>query len=144
MKEEAMDGAGAVRPGEELNAANLIQYLGDQVDGFPPLIEVRQFPGGFSNLTYLITAGEKEYVLRRPPVGANIKSAHDMSREFRVLRALQPVYTKIPQPLVYCEDETVIGAPFYIMERVKGLILRNKPPKGVALTPDLMKSISDP
>ncbi len=143
MSGQSIDSAGAVRPGEDLDVGKLVKYLQGQVDGFPSFIEIRQFPGGFSNLTYLISTDGKEYVLRRPPFGANIKSAHDMGREYRVLSALQPVYSKIPQPLVYCEDESVIGAQFYMMERVKGLILRNKPPKGLELTPELMKSISE-
>lgn len=143
MSSQNIDSAGAVRPGEELDAGKLVRYLQGQVEGFSSFIEVRQFPGGFSNLTYLISTDDKEYVLRRPPFGANIKSAHDMAREYRVLRALQPVYSKIPQPLVYCQDQSIIGAEFYMMERVKGLILRNKPPKGLDLTPDLMRSISE-
>lgn len=143
MNKEGLDSAGGVRQGEELDTGKLVKYLQQQVDDFPSDIEVNQFPGGFSNLTYLIKAGDKEYVLRRPPFGANIKSAHDMGREFRVLSALQPVYSKIPQPLIYCEDASVIGAQFYMMERVKGLILRNRPPKGVDLSPALMKSISE-
>ncbi len=142
MSEEIIDGAREVRSGEELDSGRLITYLRDHLEGFPPAIEVKQFPGGYSNLTYLITAGDQEYVLRRPPFGANIKSAHDMSREFRVLKVLQPVYNKIPQPIIYCDDDTVIGASFYMMERVKGLILRNRPPEGLALSEELMFNIS--
>jgi aminoglycoside phosphotransferase (APT) family kinase protein len=85
---------------------------------------ITQFPGGFSNLTYCLQTATDEYVLRRPPFGANIKSAHDMGREFKVLSLLKPHYNKIPQPIVYCEDEAVLGAPFYIMQRIKGVILR--------------------
>lgn len=106
-------------------------------------LEIHQFPGGYSNLTFLLTSGGKEYVLRKPPVGANIKSAHDMGREYRVLTALKPVYPLVPTPLLYCEDASVIGAPFYIMERVKGVILRNRPPKGLELTPDRMRTLSE-
>jgi aminoglycoside phosphotransferase (APT) family kinase protein len=106
-------------------------------------LEISQFPGGYSNLTFLLTSGQKEYVLRKPPVGANIKSAHDMGREYRVLTALKPVYPSVPTPLLYCEDASVIGAPFYIMERVKGVILRNRPPKGLELTPERMKTLSE-
>ncbi len=111
------------RKGEELNTANLQAYLQKEL-GWRGALEVEQFPGGFSNLTYLLRAEGKEFVLRRPPFGANIKSAHDMGREYTVLLHLQPVYNKAPRPLLYCKDEAVIGAPFYVMERVQGVILR--------------------
>jgi aminoglycoside phosphotransferase (APT) family kinase protein len=99
---------------------------------------VEQFPRGYSNLTYLLRWGERELVLRRPPFGAAIKSAHDMGREHRILSALHPAYPKAPRPLAYCADEAVLGAPFYLMERVRGLILRASPPAGLELTPALM------
>ncbi len=66
-----------------------------------------------------------------------------MGREYKVLSALKPVYRQVPQPVLYCEDESVIGAPFYLMERVEGIILRNKPPQGMELSPELMRSISE-
>jgi aminoglycoside phosphotransferase (APT) family kinase protein len=92
-------------------------------------VEVSAFPGGFSNLTYEVRAGEATYVLRRPPQGLKIAKAHDMIREFRVLQALEKAgYTKMPHPISCCEDESVIGAPFFIMEKVEGMIIRNRPP----------------
>ena len=92
-------------------------------------VEVSAFPGGFSNLTYQVCAGEATYVLRRPPQGLKIAKAHDMIREFRVLQALEKAgYTKMPHPISCCEDESVIGAPFFLMEKVEGMIIRNRPP----------------
>ncbi|MCX2743071.1 phosphotransferase family protein [Mangrovivirga sp. M17] len=126
---------------DKVSFDNLQKYLKDALD-ISGTVEVKQFPSGFSNLTYLIKTEEKEYVLRRPPVGANIKSAHDMSREYKVLSLLKPVYDKIPDPIAYCDDENIIGASFYLMERVKGIILRQKPPKGVVLNAELMKELS--
>ncbi len=143
MSEQALDKAAQIRAGEELNVEALTRYLQQQLPHKPQSIEVKQFPSGYSNLTYLIQAGQHEYVLRRPPFGANIKSAHDMGREYRVLAALKPTYGKVPTPVLYEADETVLGAPFYMMERVKGIILRNKPPKGLDLTPELMQRISE-
>lgn len=137
-----VDKSAAIRQGEELNIESLQKYLGG-IDSQFSQISVEQFPGGFSNLTYLIKAGDKEYVLRRPPFGANIKSAHDMGREYKVLSMLKPIYDKVPEPIVYCEDESIMGAPFYVMERVRGIILRNTPPKDMSLTPALMKRISE-
>ncbi len=138
-----IDSAIEVRKGEELDKVRLNAFLNDKNIPIQDEISVKQFPGGFSNLTYLITSGEKEFVLRKPPFGANIKSAHDMGREFRVLSSLEPVYAKIPTPIIYCEDDTVLGASFYLMERVKGIILRNRVPKGLDLTPDDFKRLSN-
>ena len=101
----------------------LLAYLGVSS------VEVSAFPGGFSNLTYQVSAGDSTYVLRRPPHGLKIAKAHDMIREFRVLQALEKAgYTKMPHPISCCEDESVIGAPFFIMEKVEGMIIRNRPP----------------
>src|SRR5262245_14397041 len=137
-----IDQSGPVRSGEELDELTLVSYLKKhlpELDG--PLI-VEQFPCGFSNLTFLLKFGDRELVLRRPPVGAKIKTAHDMSREYRILSHLYPVYRKVPRPLVYCDDASVIGAPFYVMERVKGIILRAQQATGVELTRETMRRLS--
>ena len=125
MSENWIDQAGAIRQGEELNIPHLEPYLLANIEGASGTLSVDQFPGGASNLTYLITLGDQQLVLRRPPFGKKIKSAHDMGREYRVLSALSKSYGKAPQPLLYTEDESVIGAPFYVMERVQGVILRS-------------------
>jgi aminoglycoside phosphotransferase (APT) family kinase protein len=126
----------AVREGEELDRGRLAAYLdgalGDHVAALED-IEIGQFPGGHSNLTYLVRRGGQELVLRRPPFGSKVKSAHDMGREVRVLSRLAPVYPRAPRPLAYCEDEAVIGARFYVMERRRGVILRKEPPRGVTV-----------
>lgn len=131
------------RPGETLDAARLDAYLRAAIPDLGGPLAVEQFPGGFSNLTYLLRVGERELVLRRPPFGANIRGGHDMGREYRVLRGLSPVYPKVPRPLAYCDDLAVMGAPFYVMERVRGLILRPGSPLVVAgaLTPDVMRRV---
>lgn len=139
---ENIDKAIAARQGEAPDIDKLKKYLSDRLPGIERNLVIEQFPGGYSNLTFLLKTTDKEYVLRKPPIGANIKSAHDMSREFKVLTSLKPVYKPIPSPLLFCDDENIIGAPFYIMERVTGIILRNKAPKGMELTPAIMQSIS--
>lgn len=122
------------RTGEELDASKLKVYLQNKVPGFEKEISISQFPGGYSNLTYFIQAGAHEYVLRRPPVGANIKSAHDMAREYHVLERLHAAgFSKVPEVVHLCEDERVMGAKFYLMKRVKGVILRNRLPKDLAM-----------
>lgn len=138
-----MDEAAAVRTGEAIDAERLGAYLREQAPELVGAISVKQFPSGYSNLTYLVAIGEREFVLRRPPFGANIKSAHDMGREYRILTALAPVYAKAPRPLLYCADPAVIGAPLYMMARVRGVILRNRLPAGVTLAPGQMRAICD-
>lgn len=131
-----------VRPGEELDIIQLSTYFKAQVADFVSIDSVAQFPGGFSNLTYLLRTNLGSWVLRRPPHGAKIKSAHDMGREFRVLQSLQGIYGRIPKPIVLCEDESIFGYSFYVMEHVQGLILRNQVPDGFDSTPETMKIIS--
>ncbi len=132
-----------VRQGEELNLKAIRQFLKDSIPGLSGALTVKQFPSGYSNLTYLIEVGERELVLRRPPFGTKAKTAHDMGREFRILSALKPVFPYCPKPLVYTEDESVIGCPFYVMERIKGIILRRKPPEGFELTPERMRTLCE-
>jgi aminoglycoside phosphotransferase (APT) family kinase protein len=136
-----LDRDAPVRPGEELDAAALAAYLRAHLPGIGGEVEVRQFPRGFSNLTYLVRAGGREMVLRRPPFGAAVRGGHDIVREHRILAALHPVWPKVPRPVLGCEDESVLGAPFYLMERVPGIILRDRPPAGLDLGPDAMRRI---
>jgi aminoglycoside phosphotransferase (APT) family kinase protein len=142
MNRRVIDHPSEIRKGEELNISNLATFLRQYFPDWQGEIQVAQFPSGFSNLTYFVQVGNKELVLRRPPFGANIKSAHDMQREYGILQSLQPVYPKIPKPLIYTDDTSVIGTEFYIMERVQGLILRNRPPKDMELTADKMRILS--
>lgn len=132
-----------VRKGEELDLKSLSTYLKQSIPGFTHILGHQQFPSGFSNLTYLLTTNLGEWVLRRPPYGAKIKSAHDMEREFRVLEKLRSIYGRIPAPIHFCKDEQVLNCDFYIMERVQGAILRNQPPKNMALPPERMRAISE-
>ena len=113
-----------IRKGEEIDLAALEDYLSGR--GLAGSIEISQFPAGSSNLTYLIKIGDEEHVLRRPPFGNTVKTAHDMQREFDVLSKLSHVYTPAPKPLLFCDDESVIGSEFYIMERRRGLIIRGR------------------
>jgi len=137
------DKSRAVREGEELPNERLLAYLTAHLPDVEGPLVIEQFPAGFSNLTYLLRAGNRELVLRRPPVGAKIKTAHDMSREYRILSHLHPVYKKVPRPLLFCEDEEILGAPFYVMERVTGIILRAQAPRGLELSSELMRGLSE-
>jgi aminoglycoside phosphotransferase (APT) family kinase protein len=129
-----IDQTRAVRAGEELDVEKLRGWLERALDA-RGAVEIEQFPGGHSNLTYLVRVGKDEYVLRRPPFGSKVKSAHDMGREFRILSKLAPVWSKAPRPAAFCEDESVIGAKFYLMERRRGVILRKEVPAGLTIDP---------
>lgn len=130
-----MDQASEVRSGEELDLAKIDPFLRDSIPHLKGEMTVRQFPGGHSNLTYLISFKNRKMVLRRPPFGAKAKSAHDMGREYRILKALKPFFPYCPEPLAYSEDTDIMGCPFYVMEHIQGIILRRNLPKGMVLTP---------
>lgn len=132
-----------IRPGEELDTEKLVDFLRENLNIETAEIEISQFPGGSSNLTYCVKIGADEYVLRRPPFGNQVKSAHDMSREFNVLSKLSAVYQPAPKPLIYCDDETVIGSEFYLMERRNGLIIRGKSPEILENSPELQRKVCE-
>jgi aminoglycoside phosphotransferase (APT) family kinase protein len=139
--QEWLDHPTTVRAGEDIDLPALQSYLCERLPQLSGTLQLEQFPQGFSNLTYLLRCGEQEFVLRRPPIGANIKSGHDMSREFRILSALSPIYPKVPTPVLFCDEHNPLRAPFYLMQRVAGIILRNPAPQGLELKPELMQKI---
>lgn len=131
------------RTGEELNAENLRKFLSENLGSLIGAIEISQFPAGSSNLTYLVKIENQEFVLRRPPFGNTVKSAHDMSREFNVLSKLSKVYNPAPKPLIYCADETIVGSEFYLMERRNGLIIRGKSPEIIENSKELQRKVCE-
>lgn len=135
----------AVRAGEELDLAALDRYLREHLVEFDSRspIEIAQFPGGHSNLTYLIRNGDREFVLRRPPVGPVAPTAHDMPREFKLLSVINPCFSLAPKPVLLCEDPSVIGVPFYLMERRRGFIVRFKVPSRIGENLALRRRLSE-
>lgn len=129
------------RAGEELDARQIDSYLKAHIHGLYGQPAISQFPGGASNLTYLIQYPDLELVLRRPPFGHKAKSAHDMGREFRILNQLQDVFPYCPKAYAHCIDNSLIGSEFYVMERVKGIILRADLPTELALTADSTRTL---
>ena len=123
-----------VREGEAFDVGRMETFIKDNIPGLDGALSVKQFPSGFSNLTYMLKIGDRELVMRRPPFGKKAKTAHDMSREYRILRSLKPVFPYVPEPLLYCDDPEVIGSTFYIMERFRGIILRRNFPRGLHLS----------
>lgn len=141
VSNKVLDKSGAVREGEELDASAVSEWLRDQgvdVSGDPT---VTQFAGGASNWTYRLKydsqnndeGKSQDLILRRPPKGTKAKSAHDMVREYTVQKALEDAYPYVPKMVALCTDEDVIGADFYVMERMEGIIPRANLPKGVDL-----------
>jgi aminoglycoside phosphotransferase (APT) family kinase protein len=140
---DLLDQSAPVRSGEELDAAKLAPYLHQHFPGESGALQIRQYPSGHSNLTYALRLGDRELVLRRPPFGSKVKSAHDMSREFRVLAKLHAVYAPAPKVLVYCDDESVLGAPFYVMQPIYGVILRKHFPPELGFTPQKTRQLCE-
>ena len=126
----------SVRAEERLDTHALSAYLGGDVS-------IEQFPGGHSNLTYLVKLNGAEFVLRRPPLGPVPPKAHDMVREFRVLQAVHPVFPQAPKPERLCEDLSVIGAPFYLMERRRGIVVRRENPPEIGEDRALRRRIGE-
>src|SRR5580658_2128483 len=122
----------AVRHGEELNLDSLSQFLTGKIPGVDRGIQVEQFPGGHSNLTYLLRIDGTEYVLRRAPLGPVAPKAHDMVREARILQAVHPHFPPAPEVYLVCEDLGIVGAPFYLMERRHGVVLRTSIPPEIS------------
>jgi aminoglycoside phosphotransferase (APT) family kinase protein len=137
------DQTSAVRPGEELELAKLEPFLRNHFPAETGPLVVRQFPSGHSNLTYSVHLGAREFVLRRPPFGSKVKTAHDMGREFRVLSKLHSAYPPAPKVLLHCDDDSILGAPFYIMEPIRGVILRRNLPLGLEFSAETARGLSE-
>jgi len=136
-----VDQASQIRSGEELDLVALDDYLkvhfrsiDSDKQGLEGEIMIRQFPGGASNLTYLVSYDNQEFILRRPPFGKIAKSAHDMCREAKIMQALKPVYKDIPTIFHICQNHHVIGCDFYLMERLVGIIPRENLPDELELS----------
>jgi aminoglycoside phosphotransferase (APT) family kinase protein len=140
---ELLDHPASIRLGEELDLVRLEPYLRRHFPDDAGPLQVLQYPSGHSNLTYSLSLGARELVLRRPPFGSKVKSAHDMSREFRVLSKLHSVYAPAPEVLLYCDDESIIGAPFYVMKPIHGIILRRQLPRGLDFPAEKARRLSE-
>src|SRR5712671_2054533 len=131
------------RPDERLDTSRLEPHLRERLEGAGGPLSVRQFGGGKANLTYLLRFGDREFVLRRPPLGPIPPGAHDMRREHRVLSVLHRCYPLAPKSLLLCEDESVIGAVFIVEERRHGFVIRDDIPSEFASRPELNRRIGE-
>ncbi|MEH7247564.1 phosphotransferase family protein [Neobacillus niacini] len=134
----------AVRKGEELNLAVLEQFLRSQIENLPDKpLELLQFPAGHSNLTYQLKIGNWEAVLRRPPIGPVAPRAHDMEREFNILTELHPHFSVTPKPILFSNQQEIVGTPFLIMERKNGVVIDTSFPKEITVTKQLCQQLSE-
>lgn len=132
-----------IRIGEELDLPTVERFLREHIEGLGnEALQIRQFPSGASNLTYLVKIGTWEGVLRRPPFGPVPPKAHDMGREAGLLQKIHPVFPLAPKPYVFCNDLSVLGVPFYVMERRRGVVLNTSFPTGVTPTEELCHALS--
>jgi aminoglycoside phosphotransferase (APT) family kinase protein len=129
-----VDGAGEVRDEDAFDVEAVRTWLAAQGHPLTGDVTVRQFGGGASNLTYSLQTEQDDVILRRPPTGQKAKGAHDMGREFRIQDGLADVFPLVPEMVALCEDESVIGSQFYVMQRVDGIIPRRDLPPGVELS----------
>jgi aminoglycoside phosphotransferase (APT) family kinase protein len=143
VSKDFLDHPTAIRPGEELPLAALEKFLLRNFPASTGPLATEQFPSGHSNLTYLVRLGSREMVLRRPPFGSKVKTAHDMGREVRVLSKLHSAYPEAPRVLFFCEDESILGSPFYLTEPIRGIILRKDPPEGLNFSPEVARQLSE-
>ncbi|MGH3498707.1 MAG: phosphotransferase family protein [Nocardioidaceae bacterium] len=132
------DRPGEVRDEDAFDVPAAAAWLAKNAAGAVPAgtPQVSQFPGGASNLTYLLSYPGRNLILRRPPPGAKARGAHDMHREFVIQQRLKPVYDCVPTMVAFCADREVIGSDFYVMEPIVGRILRRDLPPGLELSPD--------
>lgn len=136
-----IDKAGSVRSGEELDLSQLAPWLSERIEGLSGQPEVTQYSGGASNWTYCLSYPDKELILRRAPAGTKAKGAHDMGREYRLQKALKPVYPYVPDMLAHSDDEALIGAEFYVMEKLNGIIPRKNLPRGLSLSKEQVEKL---
>lgn len=140
-----LDPAHDVRGEDSFDVAAVARWLRSHAEhpgGLDGVPQVRQFSGGVSNLTYLLRYHDRDLILRQPPRGAKAKSAHDMRREYDVQKLLKPVYRYVPDMVAFCDDESVIGTKFYVMQRLTGHILRRDLPAEVSLSPAQARELS--
>lgn len=139
-----MDDTIPVRSGEELDVKRLEAFLQEKIVDLPndPL-QVQQFSTGYSNLTYQLKAGEWEAVLRRPPLGPVAPKAHDMKREYQILSSIHPYFQAAPEPILFADDVSIVGSPFFLMERKHGIVIDSKFPEGIVPTVEKCRQLSN-
>jgi aminoglycoside phosphotransferase (APT) family kinase protein len=130
-----------VRPGEQLDWDAVAVFLRSAVPGLDGELTVEQFPNGSANLTYRLTMGDRRMVLRRPPFGQLAPGAHDMRREHRALAGLSTVFDRVARPLAFCDDHSVIGSDFFVMEYRPGVVIWDHIPAAMSHHTDVGRRV---
>ncbi len=141
MADHLLDRGAQQRAGEELPVDSLLPWLRANIAGLSGAPDITQYRGGASNWTYRLQFPGHDLILRRAPAGTKAKGAHDMAREYRLQKALKPVYPLVPDMLALCEDQQVIGTEFYVMQRIPGIILRRDLPADLNLSADATRQL---
>ncbi|MET3962056.1 aminoglycoside phosphotransferase (APT) family kinase protein [Marmoricola sp. OAE513] len=137
-----IEGASSVREEDAFDLDAVRTWLAGHGVHLVGDVEIQQFGGGASNLTYSLRTADQDLILRRPPAGKKAAGAHDMGREFRIQSALKGPFGLVPDMVAFCDDESVIGSEFYVMQRVDGLIpRRDLPPELESLDPDQVRAL---
>lgn len=139
--DKLLDQPREVRESESFDLEAVDGWLKQQVPSLLGQPQVKQFPGGASNLTFLLSYDNRELILRKPPAGHKAKSAHDMAREYRVQSALKPVYPAVPKMVALCQEPDIMGCDFYVMDRIRGIIPRSNMPGDLKLTPEQTRTL---
>lgn len=138
-----IEGAAPVREEDAFDLGAVRTWLAGQGVALTGEVEVQQFGGGASNLTYSLRTSEHDLILRRPPAGRKAAGAHDMGREFRIQSALKEPFGLVPDMVAFCDDESVIGSDFYVMQRIDGIIPRRDLPPGLQLDPPAARALNE-
>lgn len=145
MSAHYLDSPKAVRTGEELDIGAVDAWIKQKIIGLYGFPSIEQYSGGASNWTYCLSYSAEQtpqqFILRRAPNGTKAKGAHDMGREYRLQAQLKPVYDYVPTMLAYCDDDSVMGSDFYLMEKLNGIIPRKNLPKGLQLSEPKIKQL---
>ncbi|PIQ39224.1 MAG: phosphotransferase family protein, partial [Thalassolituus sp. CG17_big_fil_post_rev_8_21_14_2_50_53_8] len=146
MSEQFIDEARALRDSDAFDIQAVHNWLKAQGHDYgDELPAVKQFSGGASNLTYHLKYADQysnnDLILRRPPAGHKAAGAHDMKREYSVMDRLKPVYPFVPKMIAFCEDDSVLGSDFYVMERMRGIIPRGNLPRGMNLSKEQARAL---
>ncbi len=130
-----------VRTEDALDSTSVANYIKTHYPEAVGKLEIKQFRGGASNLTYQLNFENVSLILRTSPKGTKAKGAHDMAREFRIMQQLKPYYNYVPKMIALCSDESIIGREFYVMEKISGIIPRANLPEGLILNKSEVKTL---
>jgi aminoglycoside phosphotransferase (APT) family kinase protein len=133
-KMSLIDQPKTLRAEDAFDTEAVFTFLKKHIPNVEGTLEVKQFSGGASNLTYQLSVDNQQFIMRCPPKGTKAKGAHDMAREYNIMSALKPMFPDVPKMIAYTNDESIMGREFYLMEKITGIIPRANMPKELQLS----------